>query len=105
MSLLVGKTFRTLTDLLKRQFKPLKFFRRDILESTLDECGMATKEGNEHFPPFFCQRDRSNPPIFAAFYAADKAPLVKTIHRDADRPRVEIDLRTNGVYWHGSFVQ
>ena len=105
MALLIGKTFRTFTDLLKHQFQPLEFLWRDILESALDECGMPTKERDECLPPFFSERHRPNPTIFAALYAADKALLVQTIHRDAYRSWVEVNLRTNGVYWHRSFMQ
>ena len=73
MALLFGKIFRTFTDLLEHQFKPLEFFQRDILEGTFDECCVSAKERDEHLPSFFSQRHCPYPTIFAALYAADKA--------------------------------
>jgi len=84
MTLLFGKTFGTFTDLLQHPFNLLQFFRRDVLERTFDECRVPAKERDEHFPPFFSQRHRSDSPIRAALDTADESLLVQAIHCPAD---------------------
>src|SRR5271156_2312035 len=80
-----SKTVGTLTDLLQHPFKLLQLLWREVLERTLDECAVPAKNRDEHFPPLFSQRNRSDPAITPALDAIHQPLLKQPIHCHADR--------------------
>jgi hypothetical protein len=59
VTFLFGKTFRTFTDLLERQFELVHLFERHILKGSFDECRVPAKERDEHLSFLFQLATRS----------------------------------------------
>src|SRR5215469_857584 len=98
MALPFSQAFCTPADLLQYGFELFELLRRRVLKYAFDQSGMPTKEGMEYPPPFFRQRNRPDPPIGAAFFAADQTFLIQAIHRHADRAGIEVHLWANSIY-------
>src|SRR5580693_6666486 len=93
-----------LTDFLERHFEAAKFLRAQLREHLPHLPGMFSEGWSNEIPAARCERNDTNPAVFAALYAADQPLREKAVHGDTDRTWGQIDDRAYRIDRQRPFV-
>src|SRR5579862_6223278 len=93
-----------LTDFLERDFQTAKLFRAQLRENLPHLPGMLSEGWSNEIPAARCERNDTNPAVFAALYPADQPLREKAVHGDTDRTGGQIDNRAYRIDGQRPFV-
>src|SRR6202011_826633 len=93
-----------LTDFLERHFEAAKFLRAQLREHLPHLPGMLSEGWSNEIPAARCERNDTNPAVFAALYPADQPLREKAVHGDTDRTWGQIDDRAYRIDRQRPFV-